>query len=264
MQKYKDELKKKKKSKFLIRLIFSFVAGVFVILGIVYWMFFSGALNIRTIEINVSSELRSSVNDVVNDWLNRGFWRFIRRNNILFVFGNDLAAELKSKFLKLESIRVDKKFPHSLIISITERKSVGIVCSTMSGACFNFDKDGVAFSVTQSSSGFLILNITDRRNVELGLGKIVIASDWLVNIITARELLTKSEIGIAEFVIPEDSLDEFYAVTADGWRIMFNNQTDIKSQISALEVFLKEKISVAQRSQLQYIDLRIQDRIYYK
>jgi len=80
----------------------------------------------------------------------------------------------------------------------------------------------------------------------------------------AEELLPRAGVNVAELTIPPDSYDEFDARTAEGWKIMFGNSTNIEEQISALATFLKEKIKPEQRAKLQYVDLRIQDRIYYK
>ena len=175
-----------------------------------------------------------------------------------------LATELMARFPKLESARVSKNFPHGISVTTQERKPAGIWCLSGKERCFYFDKNGVAFSATQFSSGFLVLNVLDYRPRELKLGSVVAESNWLINISRTRDLLAGADINISEFVILPNSFDEFYAKTAEGWRILFSNQTNVESQTNALAIFLKEKISPAQRASLQYVDLRIQDRIYYK
>ena len=96
------------------------------------------------------------------------------------------------------------------------------------------------------------------------LGSRVNSEEWTKNIIMARELLLKIGVSVAEFSIPSGSFDEFDAKTAGGWKILFNNSTDITKQIISLGVLFRDQLPAEKRTGLQYIDLRIQDRIYYK
>lgn len=264
MQQYKDELKIKKRRKFFLKLTFFGLIGAAILAGLVYLLFFARLLDVRIVDIQTPGDLRADLSKSIDSWLDSGFLNIDKRNNILFFSANKLSAQLVKQFPKLDSIKIVKKLPHSLFISSDERRPVGIWCSA-NRTCFYFDKDGIAFSKAQPSAGFLIVNIADYRpgrNIELGSA--VETADWLGKIISARELLNKAGINIAEFIIPTDSFDEFHAKTAENWKIMFSIQTDIQKQISALSIFLKEKIKPNQKSVLQYVDLRIQDRIYYK
>lgn len=264
MQKYKDELKIKKRKRLFFRLILFCIAGIIGLIGLVYLLFFVRLLDIRTITIEMPDGLRANIGNAVDNWLDSGFWKLTRRNNILLFSTDKLSSQLAGQFPKLESIKISKKLPHSLIISGNERKPIGVWCLSDDEQCFYFDKNGIAFSKTQASAGFLILNVADRRSRELNFGDKVATDDWLFSIVKAKELLSKNEINVSEFIIPADSFDEFHAQVAEGWKIMFSNQTNIEKQISALATFLKEKLLPSQRPILQYVDLRIQDRIYYK
>lgn len=263
MQKYKDELKTKKRKKLLAKAV-SF--SIFIIVGaagIIYLLFFARLMDVRNVNIETAEEMHG-LNGAVEDWLSKGFWRLDRRSNMVFLSGDGLASWLLGQFPELESVRITKKFPHTLVVSGKGRKLEGVWCLTDRERCFYFDKNGIAFSETQPSSGFLILNVIDQRVRELQLGEKVTTDDWLRNIIEAKVFLTKNEINIAGFIIPADLFDEFHARTAEGWKILFSNQTNIESQISALATFFEEKLTAKQRAGLQYVDLRIQNRIYYK
>jgi cell division septal protein FtsQ len=264
MRRYKDELKTKKRKKLIFRLASFCIVVIAGFAGLIYALFFAKLLDIRTVIIEVPEGLSANISSAVDNWLNAGTWKFTRRNNILFFSTNKLSSQLVGQFSKLESIKISKKLPHFLVISGIERKPVGVWCLSEHNQCFYFDKNGIAFNETQPSVGFLILNIVDQRSRELKLGDEVIAQDWLSNITKAKELLGKIDVNVSEFIISADSFEEFYAKTVEGRRILFSNATDIEKQISALGTFLKEKLSPNQKANLQYIDLRIQDRIYYK
>lgn len=265
MQKYKDELKTKKRKKLFLRLIVLVIVGIIGLIGTMYGLFFVGLFDVRNVTVKAPDGLHADISSTVNGWLASGFWKLNKGGNILFLSLDELASQLAKQFPKLEAIKITKNLPHALIISAGERKPIGILCLA-SERCFYFDETGIAFSEVQPSTGFLILNISDQRSRvrESKLGDEVVTQDWLLNIAKAKELLAKIDVNVSEFVIPADSFDEFYAKTSEGWKILFSNSTNITKQISSLAVFLRDKLTANNRTQLQYVDLKIQDRIYYK
>ncbi len=50
----------------------------------------------------------------------------------------------------------------------------------------------------------------------------------------------------------------------EGWQIYFNPAKDIKNQISNLILTLREKIPPEDWKNLEYVDLRFENRVYYK
>ncbi len=269
-QSYRDELHSKKRK----RVIYKFVALGFVFLVIIvsifYLLFFARIFDIRNVNTSgLESIAQSDFDKAEGDWLNKKTLGISRRDNLLFISSDKLSSYLRSQFPKIETIKIEKKLAHVLNITITERKSVGIWClpaqaGTSTGVCFYFDKDGIAYAPTSVSTGFLITVINDNRNKNIVLGSSVSDPIWFKNILLAKEELAKIKISVSRFTIPADSFDEFYTVTSEGWKVLFSNSTDITKQISSLAVFLRDKLTTAKRASIQYVDLKIQDRIYYK
>ncbi len=270
---YKDELRIKKRKKVaLIALIALFII-VAACIGLGYLLFFAGLLDVRTIDIGGAEIIPSAdLKIAAENWLNGGFLGIARNKNLLFISAGELASELTARFPRIDSAEIRKEFPHELKITVSERQSAGIWCFIASnkpfgdaqGKCFYFDKNGVAYAEAALSSGFLILNVADYRGQAVALGSRVSSEEWTKNIITVRELLLKIGVSIAEISIPSGSFDEFDAKTAGGWKILFSNSTDIAKQIASLGILFRDKLPAASRASLQYIDLRIQDRIYYR
>ncbi len=262
---YKDELRvKKRKRVVLIALIALFII-VAACVGLGYLLFFANLLDVRAIDISGAEIIPSAdLKITTEDWLNGGFLGIARNRNLLFVSAGDLASELTTKFPRIDSAEIRKEFPHGLKITVVERQSAGTWCFVASDKCFYFDKNGVAYAEAMPSSGFLILNVADYRGQAVALGSAVASEEWFKNIIAAGELLPKIGVSVAEISIPSGSFDEFDAKTAVGWKILFSNSTDIAKQITSLGILFRDKLPAASRAGLQYIDLRIQDRIYYK
>ncbi len=59
------------------------------------------------------------------------------------------------------------------------------------------------------------------------------------------------------------SIEDLRGTTSLGWQVYFNPAYSIDSQIKALETILDEQIKGDYKS-LEYIDLRIEGRVYYK
>lgn len=270
---YKDELRIKKRKKVaLIALIALFII-VAACVGLGYLLFFANLLDVRAIDISGAEIIPSAdLKITTEDWLNGGFLGIARNRNLLFVSAKKLASELTAKFPRINSAEIRKEFPHGLKITVIERQSAGTWClgnggkpfGDTQGKCFYFDKNGVAYAEAMPSSGFLILNVADYRGQTVALGSAVASEEWFKNIITAGELLPKVGVNVAEISIPSGSFDEFDAKTAGGWKILFSNSTDIAKQITSLGILFRDKLPAASRAGLQYIDLRIQDRIYYR
>jgi len=233
--------------------------------GAVYLLFFAGLLDLRSVSASgTQSILQADLKAAVHDWLKVKFLGISRERNLFFISSEKLASELVAKFPRINSVEVRKKLPHSLEILITEREPAGIWCFVVSDRCFYFDKNGVAYAETGKSSGFLIPNISDFRDREVTLGSLVASEEWFKNIIAVKELLPKIGINVAEFAIPSDSFDEFDAQTAEGWKLLFSTSSDVAKQITSLGILLRDKLPAEKRAGLQYVDLRIQDRIYYR
>jgi len=96
------------------------------------------------------------------------------------------------------------------------------------------------------------------------LGQAVTDKELLASILSIRPELEKIKIDIKKITIPLDEDFRVDAETSEGWQIYFSTRDDLKSQVNSLDVFLSQKISPEKRSQLQYIDVRIPNRAYYK
>jgi len=223
-------------------------------------LFFAKVFDVRNITINglktveddyVLREIRQTM-----EVKTLGYLRM--QENILFFDGEALAAKLSAEFPVLKTIGIEKKLRHELIINFFERMPSGIWCFDP-GKCRYFDSEGVLWGEPVRSSGFLLLMIDDLRKSD---NQERIDIDFFNGIRLAAETLKKRNISTKEAGIPEDSVMDFYLVADGGYRLIFNLDTDIEGQVEVLKIFLNDKSNVDFRP--QYIDLRIDGRVYYK
>lgn len=252
---YIDELRERKKRRrrqiaFLVIFVILAVAA-----GSVYVLFFSGWFSIRDIKISGNDELApEEIKNLAES--------HIAYSNILFAGSEAIEHLLKDRYPLIETANVSKNlFNKHLNIEIKEREGIGVYCKQ---TCFYFDRDKVLFKEAPRFSGQLFLVIEDSRNRDFKLGHSFDDAELLDRIFEAKSII--DELRIVEyqnFFLPENSFD-FWIKTKEGWSVYLDKESDIASQLVALKKFLDEKLSPERRQILQYIDLRINNRIYYK
>jgi hypothetical protein len=252
LNKYKHRSKKNKN--------LFFILFICLLSGIVYILFFSSVFKIK--EVVISGNEKVSVEEIQNNLIYK---------NIILITSRGVKNQLFQKIPAILDLKIRKNIlKRRLEISIQEREDVGIVCGrnptfakASVGTCFYFDKDGIVFMEAPNSSGSLVTIIQDYSNRNYELGNQISEKNFIDIILEINEILF-SEIGlkILSFNIDSYPIEELKAVTNEGWYILFNLERDTKNQLLILKVGLNEKIK--NRADLQYVDLRIENRIYYK
>lgn len=267
---YRDELKKRKRRKLLVKIVFVTFIKATALIAMVYFLFFTSYLRITNLNIksnNNDQNLTDALKTSVRNWLNESRFGLKWRSNIFFVSSEDMRDFLYGRFPQIANLKITKNFPHELNIYATEREHYGTLCLmsfdlNSEPKCYQFDSSGKAYKTTALSIGFIVFTVFDYRHRQVELGQQVIEENWLLPIISARHGLEKNNIKFGEFIIPENSFDEFYVKMPTGTNIFFSFSTEVSKQIEALAHFLSDREKNA--PPLEYIDLRIQDRIYFK
>ena len=260
--KYQDKLAEKRRRVWILKILF-FVGLAIAIVGfILYFLFFSGLLEIKEISVSGIDKVgNKEFHDKLNKRLNFKWLGLLeRQKNVLFFNSDAFKAEVFAAFPEIKEISINKKPPHTLNIDVTERTTAGIWCFISS--CKYFDKEGITWGEAAKSSGFLILAVDDLRP-----GPQSIDLKLLSNVMLISEQLKKNDIFVSKFTIPENFIGDFDAATSRGYGLLFSTGSDIKSQLEVLEIFLAEKngdLPPAGGFKPQYIDLRINGRVYYK
>ena len=233
------------------RMLFFWV--LFLIGGLVYVIFFSPLFEIK--EIKISNNRVISSEEIQNSLDNQ--------NNIFLAAGNKLTEILTNDFPGILSVEMSKDiFKKTIELNIIERKEAGIYCKE-EDKCYYIDKEGVIFEEAPQTSGTLILAIKDFSKREIEIGKNVIEKEFMAELIDLKNYLP-GQLGfkVLDFTIESDVLKDLKVNTNEGWYILFDGLKDLKSQLEALRLVLEEKIE--ERKDLEYIDVRIENRVYYK
>lgn len=238
-----------------------FLLGVVVGGAAVYVFIYSDIFQVKKIEISGNQKVLSeNLQSAIEPLLER---KIIRETKSLFLVNvKEIEKKIIKEFPELEIVNLKRKLPGILIVEAEERRKVLMLCQSLnrsiSDDCFSVDKEGVAFERTNGKEGILVYVEKDR----ISLGERAIEKEELLSILDVYKGLEKNEsIGIDKLFLFEN---RFVVLTTNGFDIYFNLDNDISDQIFNLSLVLEEEIFPQKNKNLEYIDLRFNNRVYYK
>jgi len=258
--------KKKKATLFWGLILLKILPALLILGGLFYFLFFSPYFYVKEIKILNNETIPENVlSDRANEIISKKIYFFLSAHNIFLFPSKKISNTLLDEFPRIGKVSVKKKFPGQINIKIEERKMVAIWCGLAPSppTCFFIDKDGVIFENSPSGEGTLIFRINDKLNREnIKLGERVFEPDFINKIFEDQKKFEESlGLNFPEFTVLEDNVLE--ANSSSGWKIIFDASGKLDSQIRALKKILEE-MKPEEKQALEYFDLRIEGRIYYK
>lgn len=252
---YEDRqfLKQKKRIpyKFYLILLFSGLLGVFIFYAVAY----SSIFRIRDFSVVGSDRFSNEV--VIGELqplvLNTKVKNFLGINNLLVWGGKpDVAGTV---FLEAN---IERQWIHqSVVIKVKERTQFAVWCRA--GNCYWIDENGTAFEEAPQTEGSLILTVYDNDNEAIMIGRKVVEERYADNLIKILNGILNIRITVREISYNE-KLQEITVRTTSDPDIYLSVRFDPSLNLTALQT-LKEKVGMRG---IKYIDLRVENRIYYK
>jgi len=276
-RKYNKLKFRKKRSILKNRFFWSFILVLISFLVSFYLIGFHSIFQIEKVEISGNQKVSTeNIRDLIEINLPKKILFFSSRS-IFLVDLKEINENLLNKFPQIGKIDFDRDFPDKLIILIEERKPVAIFEERFlskedimleGGATlrrekshFFIDEQGIVFEKVSEKGSWLVIK-DPSLNQDMKLGERIIKEEKLSQILKIKSELEKSKIGInsAEIV----NHQRVNIKTLEGWEVYFNLLDDVSQQVFNLDLVLKEKISSEERGNLEYVDLRFGNQVYYK
>jgi cell division septal protein FtsQ len=242
---------------FLIGLVFN----ALIIFGL-YLLIYSPIFQIQ--EIKLSGNERTSNQEVnsaliVNLFNNSFIKKILGKDNIL-IWPNNLEPNFAG-FYNIKNLSIKKDFLNRKIeVSVNERKPIGLWCLNQQNKCYWFDDDGILFEKGMASEGGLILKVLDDSNRNLGLGGKILKDNFLKVFFEIINKLKAAELNIFEIQIKDLNLEEITVKTLNGPNIYFSLRFLPPEIKPIIDNFKNQNIF----DKLNYIDFRVENRVYYK
>lgn len=258
-----------------MRRIFYLVFSVNIIALCVFFLIFSDFFVIRAVEITgVTKQQQQVISDVVQREREQTKYAVFSGSHILFFNRKAVLDQLFSLLPELASGEIKYNImTRTLTVAGSLRQPVGKICrfgqvdkpekEHNDGRCYFFDRHGVVFGFVRQATDKLWL-IEDRQSIELQLGQQYLPEAFLV-FVSEFEKLSDGIIQMEKLVIEPDffPFGYFKLVTHSGWYLFLGYYTKPDLVSRNLERVLSQEIK-EKSGQLEYIDLRLEDRAYYK
>ena len=215
----------------------------FLIIILLWFLFFSRFFKIKTIEIE------GSLNDEVKAEINQ----FYNQNILTFVLGNK-EEWLAKKQTSIETLEIRRGLPSTLKIKVNVREP--IIGWKTQEKTYLLDKNGVVFELEGANS---VPVVEDTKNVAVSNGEQIVTPEFVTFTYDFVDRVKAQNMQITAMRIIETTF-QIEADTDQGFRIIVSTITDLDNQLKALSKVLETK-----RSDIhEYVDLRIEGRVYYK
>lgn len=261
---FKKSYRFKKRTPFIKKASFWRNIGIFVITAIIcYILFFSPVFKINSVIISGNREVSSTKLEAYLKKQVENTKLIVRTKNLLVIGTNNIENSVLREFPQIDTVKVSRKFPHSLVVQVSER-SPAFIFSKPPGESFFLDDNGVVFKKITESPEIKIPEIENKNFTgNINLGEKPINDKLLMQIKAIRDGIEGNlKIEIKKiFIVSDERID---IQTWEKWYVYFSLKDPIEGQIFNLEQILAKQITPEQKLKLEYVDLRFGSKVYYK
>lgn len=256
--KYRNPFKERPEKRFFsLYLIGTLLAVIFLFYLLILHPFWA----IKAITIHGSYSVKQEeLQALINDFLNQPTL-FSRRH--IFFFKNGKLADLLRERYSLDQINVTKKFrSRSIDVAIEGKGFIGYWVSR--GVLFKLDKTGrIVDTVNTNEADASAVKIIDLDSQLASLNSQALPSE-VVDFISQFYKNFGIERYAPKFWEVSQVTKQLSLVTKDNYRVYFDSQQPLQGQLSTLSRILDFAIPEADKTRVDYIDLRFGERVYYK
>lgn len=226
--------------KFLIILIF-----VILLFGAaIYFLYYSSFFVIKNIIIENSQNSQLA-----------GELEKLKGKNILFFNSKNYVNELSVKYPEVVNVKILRGLPDTIRVQFSERQSK-IIWQT-NNQNYLVDAQGIIYEKIETANDLPL--IIDNKNLQVSIGQGVVSQNF-IKFITELNSTFKDKIGfnITGFQV-SDTIFQVEAFTDQKWKIIFDSNRTAADQLAQLSQF----ISTNKDEIKDYVDLRVEGRVYY-
>ncbi len=186
--------------------------------------------------------------------------------NIFFISTIPIQEELLREVPQLRDVHIVRKLPGTMKVIVQEKEPSLLLLS--SGQYYLVDKDGIAYEeVGLDTLPGIVLPIVKNsdENAAVVLGTSAVDVEFVSFVENAQKMLPET-IGaqVVEMRIPAISAREVHFLLDNNWIIRLDTTRSFEKQFGVLQRLLEHSISAEEKEMIEYIDLRIPNRVYYK
>lgn len=236
------------------------VGILFLFAAFFFYLFSYPAFAIRSVEIRgLHTSSNKQMEAEIRQYLDQSHV-FIFHNTNRFLFSKKVLQTYLEKSFAFDQIEIRLK-RQTLSLTIKERTS-DIIWKTNKELYLTDLQGIVTKKIEQIDPASPLPVIVDRNNKPVAIGDQILSENHIKQILAFQQLLSAQGITFSETQIDLQVGKWMGVLTTQGFYILFDPDGDLNAQSERLKALLKETIKDV--TNLQYIDLRFEDHVYYK
>ena len=239
--------------------ILAVAALILVPIGMLAWLvFFTNTFAVNSVTVvDARDHTTEQVRAIAEDLMGQ---------SILFVQTPLLEQRILGEIPQVRNVYIVRKLPATLKVVVQEKIPALLLLS--GGKYYFVDAGGVAYEIARLDTlpGTLLPIIKNNdAGAEVELGRPVV-NETFVTFTTRAQAELPDIVGaqVAEMRIPSLAAREVHFLFDTNWLIRFDITRSLDSQFDVLQRLLANNVSEEDLLRLEYIDLRIPNRVYYK
>jgi hypothetical protein len=249
--------------KLAVRILFWTLATAF--LGVsVHTVVFSQKTRLELVRIKgLAAVPEETFRLVVRDELDGKYLGAFPRGNFFLFSESHLRETILRRFRRIRSVEFVRIFPNTLRIDVSERAAPLLWCS--GGPCYLLDEGGLAFDGFDTGSrSDAPTRIIDESAQGVDLGSRLVSENEMRFFGSLEEAFASVSVPVrGEYSVKSRVASECAVTTQEGWRMFVSHDIPVEKTAAMLRTFL-ETIDIARRIDLDYVDLRIENKIFYR
>ncbi|MDD5050792.1 MAG: hypothetical protein PHV93_03575 [Candidatus Pacebacteria bacterium] len=260
------------------RLIGKAVAIIFAVVVILFSLSFVSGISATTIHtvqvVGADSTDAPLIEKVARGELEGKYFHFISRANSLFFPKQKIENDILNTFPSVESVKVTRADVHTLLVKITEREPFAFWCTgkvtslpPQNAKCYLLDKDGLIFAKASDPLPPNLLTYSGAVEKQTDpIGEHFLTSDDLHNLSAFLEFL--GALHLTPLFIVADSSGELEVYIEGGHKLLLRTGMPYDTALQNLEsLFNDSTLDWGEKgipASLEYIDLRFDNKVFYK
>lgn len=236
-----------------------------------YTLLFSDFLSVQEIEFSRNPNTISvrDARTIAREYQETSVWNIFSRTNYLFLSEKSVDRFFRGRVHTIRSVALNKRFPRSAVITLEERHAQALLCE--GEKCWHLDEEGYAFESVDTEKNAFIESGSEKKPIFVSdtaqdnlLGANILSQEELRNWLQFWNTF-QEECGVSIRIVrlPRAPLNEFVVETKENWSVQMSTEFSLEIGVRMLKTFLEKSILVEERSRLQTIDLRSENKVFY-
>lgn len=206
--------------------------------------------------------------ETVDQELAQKYLGFIPRRSFFLIQPEKLERLLKDRYPLIRHVVVERIFPDRMKVTVEERDRILLWC--VASECAHVLEDGSVIPTTpayqKEENQSRTLFLRDESDEPLRFGNDIYDASFML-LATSLQSSLQMQFGIDtenEMMLASRFANELRVKTKDGWEIYFSTRTPLETSLQALRLLFEKELQRERLPELQYIDLRTENRIFYR